>query len=78
MNTNMKIIVFNEINKECSLNYIYKMLMFILENLEVMFYKYKIAIQLDFKIRDVANKHLKFRGKVSPGDTKLDCCSLIY
>ena len=32
---------------------------------------------MDFKIRDVANKHLKFRGKVRAGDTKLDCCSLI-
>ena len=32
---------------------------------------------MDFKIRDVANKHLKFREKVRTGDTKLDCCSLI-
>ena len=27
-----------------------------------MFYKQQISIQLDFKVRDVANKHLKFRG----------------
>ena len=52
--------------------------MFIVESLEVMFYKYQSAIQLDFKTRDIANKHLKFRGKVRTGDTKLDFCILIY
>ena len=52
--------------------------MFIVESLEVMFYKYQSAIQLDFKTRDITNKHLKFRGKVRTGDTKLDFCVLIY
>ena len=52
--------------------------MFIVESLEVMFYKYQSAIQLDFKTRDIANKHLKFKGKVRTGDIKLDFCILIY
>ena len=32
---------------------------------------------MDFKVRDVANKHLKFRGKVRTGDRKLDCYNII-
>ena len=32
---------------------------------------------MDFKVRDVANKPLNFRGNVRTGDRKLDCYNII-
>ena len=73
-----KMIVFNEINRECLFKFCIGTASVFMEKLKANFINTKLSINWMSKTRDVAYINLKIKGERGAGDTKFDCCSIYW